>query len=383
MMPDHLRVHRVSSVEEFLGLKEGWNDLLKESAADSFFLRWEWLWNWWKVYKDPKFRLCILIIYRDAELTGICPLYSTEYQWGKFFRVRRLMFLGTKLEGLVSEYMDVIAKRDEEYAVIEAAIAFIMKEDLCDDISLQKIDASSITVSILKDASTKKGLYYAVTNRYEVPFINLPASIDEFRDGLSSSMRYKIKREQKKIAKYEYVVFRKTQDIEELDHDFNELVRLHQLRWESRGEPGSFTGGKFPVFQKEVMREMLQNGNLELWFLSVAGRNIAVLYNIYYNKKIYFFQGGLDVSFDKNLAPGVVLHNYCIEEAIKAGLREYDFLLMGNLDSYKKQWTGLSRTLLDINISHSGVLRNVISAKSAAKAWIGRYLNGLDHNKRF
>jgi len=378
MNKSDLVIQKVHTKEGFNSLKDRWNTFLAESPANSFFLRWEWLWNWWKVYGEANFTLCILLVYRDAELIGICPFYLTK----KAFRVRRLMFLGTKLEGIISEYMDVIAKRDEENAVIEAAFAFIVKEDLCDDISLQKIDASSITVSILKDVSAKKGLYYAVTNRYEVPFINLPASIDEFRDGLSSSIRYKIKREQKKIAKYEYVVFRKTQDIEELDRDFSELVRLHQLRWESRGESGSFAGGKFPVFQKEVMREMLQNGNLELWFLSVAGRNIAALYNIYYNHKIYFFQGGIDTGFDSTLSPGVMIHSYCINEAIKRGLTEYDFLLMGKDDLYKKRWAGCSRTLLDINISHSVVLKNIISAKSTAKTWIGRYLNGLVHNKR-
>ena len=105
----------------------------------------------------------------------------------------------------------------------------------------------------------------------------------------------------------------------------------------------------------------------ELWFLSVGNKNIGALYNIRYNNKIYFYQGGLDTSFDEGLAPGYLLHSHCIENAIRQGSAEYHFLLMGNLDAYKKQWAKNCRKMCDIYIARPGMLKVLMAMKNKAR----------------
>ena len=78
MNKSDLVIQKVHTKEGFNSLKDRWNTFLAESPANSFFLRWEWLWNWWKVYGEANFTLCILLVYRDAELIGICPFYLTK-----------------------------------------------------------------------------------------------------------------------------------------------------------------------------------------------------------------------------------------------------------------------------------------------------------------
>ncbi len=131
---------------------------------------------------------------------------------------------------------------------------------------------------------------------------------------------------------------------------------------------------------------MLNNGNLELWFLSVDGENIAALYNIRYRNKIYNYQGGLDVSFDKRLAPGLLLHSHCIEEAIREGLREYDFLLMGDMDSYKKRWTRDYRYMCDVYLARPGIIKLAMAAKNKVRVFYHSFKKaaypGLDVQKQ-
>lgn len=105
------------------------------------------------------------------------------------------------------------------------------------------------------------------------------------------------------------------------------------------------------------MEEMLQNGHLELRFLCVSGKNISVLYNIKYRNKIYFYQAGLDISFDRSLSPGLLLHAHSIEEAIKDGVEEYDFLAEGSMDSYKERWSKECKYLCDIYMARARIVK--------------------------
>ncbi len=361
---DILHIQRINTLEGFCSLHEKWNVLLAESPTNSFFLRWEWLYNWWKVYKEDEHNLCVLLVFKGDELIGIAPFYIIKKNWKNMFAIRRLMFLGTKEGSVISEYMDIIYKTGEEEAVVREITKFIVQQDLCDDIFFNLIDASSKTIPLLEQTAHDMKFLYIVNNKVESPYINLQSSYDDFLKGLTASMRHKIRDNERNLRKYSDIIFRKTSNILEFDKDFEELIRLHQIRWESRKFPGSFTGGRFKNFQKMVMPDMLKNGHLELRFLSVSGRNIAALYDVHYNNNIYFYQGGLDVSFDKNLAPGFLLHNYCIEEAIKAGLREYDFLLMGNLDSYKKHWAKDSKYMCGIYMARPGIVKHGVQFKN-------------------
>ena len=364
---DILHIQRINTLEGFYSLHEKWNALLNESPANSFFLRWEWLLRWWEAYKEDKHNLCILLVFKGDELIGIAPFYIIKKNWKNMLTIRRLMFLGTKEGSVISEYMDIIYRAGYEEAVVREITKFIVQQDLCDDIFLNLIDASSKTIPLLEQTARDIKFLHIVHNKAESPYINLRSNYEDFFKGLTASMRHKIRDNERDLREYSDIIFRKTSNILEFDKDFEEFIRLHQIRWESRKFPGSFTGGRFKNFQKMIMPEMLKNGHLELRFLSVSGKNIAALYNIHYNNKIYFYQSGLDTSFDSKLAPGSLLHDYSIQEAINAGLREYDFLLMGNMDSYKKQWAKENRRLCNIYMVKSGIFKLVMSAENKIK----------------
>ncbi|MFZ3137470.1 MAG: GNAT family N-acetyltransferase [Thermodesulfovibrionales bacterium] len=362
-----MHIQLMRSEDEFFHLKERWNTLLDESVVNSIFLRWEWLYSWWNAYREDNYKLTILLVFREKDLIGIAPFYVKKLSLNGLLSFKRLLFLGTREGDVISEFMDIICKPGEEETVVPKIIDFIVQEDLSDDLCLHKIDPSSNTISVLQRLSDDKKFLSVVQEEYESPYIALPDTIDDFFNNLGSSLRSKLRNNRRKLDKYHDVFFRKSCNVTDLDKDFEELVRLHQLRWKSRNFPGSFSGEKFFMFQKTVMPLLLNNGNLELWFLSVGNKNIGALYNIRHNNKIYFYQGGLDTSFDEGLAPGYLLHNHCIEDAIQQGLDEYHFLLMGNLDAYKKQWAKNCRKMCDIYIARPGMLKVLMAMKNKAR----------------
>lgn len=359
---ESIRIRLADDQEGFLKLRDEWNGLLERAATKSYFLRWEWLWRWWNVYGADK-SLRIILVYKNEELIGIAPFYLTVAAWMNFFRVRRLIFLGTLEDALISEYMDLIYTSAHAEAVVKAVMEFISSGDLCDDIALRWISAESRTPAILEKICAAKKISFRRTDTMESPYITLPPDYSAFLANCGNSLRHQIRSNLTKLSRRTDAAFRRTSTPEELEEDFSELVRLHQCRWESRRLPGSFSDEPFRKFQGEVMKDMLGHGHLDLWFLSVSGKNIAVLYNICYNGKIYFYQSGLDVGFAREISPGLLLHNRCIEDAIKRGLTEYDFLIQGYTDSYKRRWTKEARPLCEVYMNLSGVVKMVSGLK--------------------
>lgn len=376
-----IKIRRIETDEGFLSLKEAWNTLLAASPSESFFQRWEWLYHWWQAYRRENYRLMILLAYRGEDLVGIGPFYVVEPAEAGLLAQKRMMFLGTSLTALISEYMDMISRPGYEEDVVDAMFRHICESGATDDISLHNIPSASATIARLEGLA--KGAGFGFEARVgECPFIALPGDWDSFIERLSPSMRSKIRAGRRRLERYSDAAIRSTTTAPgEFEEDFREFKRLHQKRWEALDKPGSFSGGNFEGFLRSVSEVMLKDGLLRLSFLSVAGRNIAALYNINYKGRVYFFQSGLDASFDRSLAPGLLLHADSIEEAIRSGMKEYDFLLMGKTDDYKKRWTRSSRRLSDIEIYRPGIIRRILSVKGAAKARIGRYLNGTGLHK--
>lgn len=364
----HCQLIRIS--EDFSLLKEKWNLLLSLSSANNFFLRWEWLWNWWEVFGTSNMELCILLIEKEnGEVVGIAPFYLIRRSLGGIYPVKRLMFLGTQTEGtssIGSEYMDIICRKGEEERIAQYLFDQIVKHNFCDEIYLSKMDTSSIAFNLFKKIATRERLLFIVFNKSKSSYISLPSAWEEYLNGLSSSMRYKIRNERRKLEKSANVAIKKTCDEAELGSNFQEFIRLHQTRWLSRNMGGAFSSAKFTLFHKKVVSSLMESGYLDLIFLSVDGKNRAAMYNIIYNNKVYFYLSGLDIGDTKG-ALGLVLHSYCIEEAIKRGRNEYDFMLKGKLDAYKDQWTKEHRILADLYIAHLGAAKHYMRALEFAR----------------
>lgn len=363
-----IKVEKISTDSGFTALEERWNRLLASSPADTYFLRWEWLREWWNAYGSGDKGLCILLAKRGDRLIGIAPFYTLTFD-KEFLSRRRIMFLGTTEDSLVSEYLDFICAPDDTGTVVRASIEYIAGERLCDDMVLQMMDSVSSSVDELRKAAGPAGMLYRVRNRSSSPYLTLAGDFDEFLSSSGRSLRQNIKSGRRKLDRFDSVEIRKTTDARELAADLDEFVRLHQMRWRSKNMPGAFADRRFLDFQKAVMKKALDDGYLELLFLRVNGRDIAALYNIRYGEKIYFYQSGIDASFSKTISPGLILHSYSIERAIEGGLKEYDFMLQGETDAYKDRWTNEQRCLCDIYMTPKSIHKFITYAKETIKEY--------------
>ena len=142
-----------------------------------------------------------------------------------------------------------------------------------------------------------------------------------------------------KLTRFGSWSFRCVETADELEPAMEELIRLHQARWQSKGEPGSFSLRPFKDFLVEAMRSALKDGRLRLWSMTIDGKTAAALVAFLDNGVAHYFQGGFDPKYKKD-SLGMVMFGLCIRACIEdQAIHRFNF--MGGDAAYKEHWTNL------------------------------------------
>ncbi len=362
----NLRVEQVITESQFESLHEEWNLLLTQSANNDITLTWEWLYTWWHVFKDDTRRLMILTV-RDLEgrLVGIAPLqWITVRPYFFLPTVRQITFLAfgeAEEDEICTDYLNFIIHKGDEAEVIAKIWAYLMGDlvPAWDQIVLDRVCSDS--ANFLQLRAVTAGLQHQCSYQ-EVPkgrcyFIPLPGTWDVFMADLDNGLRSKYRRDVKRSSAKGTVVYTLAQTPSELKQGFALLKRLHQMRWAEKGSAGVFSSEKFVMFHEQFSEMAFKNGTLQLRWLQLDGMPLAVIYNFLYNHKIYFYQSGIDTQH-KDIAPGMLMHGYCIQEAISQNIREYDFL--DGEAAYKARWTKHFRDLTTVRIEFNTLKMRII-----------------------
>jgi CelD/BcsL family acetyltransferase involved in cellulose biosynthesis len=320
---------------EFDAIGREWDELLEESDQHVFFLRWSWNRLWWRILSPSDSQLFIVTC-RDTQnkLVGLAPFYLRQRHTAGIPHVRELLFLGTGIYAQTSEYLDVVARRGCELIVAETVAEYLHHSTEWDRLCLQDVPAGSEMLAYLRRALGEE-VKVEVSNRSYA--IDTTGDWEDFVSGLSSSARNNVLRRTRRLFNSHKCELRRVETPDELEPAMDELVRLHQLRWQSKGEPGTFAIPNLEEFFKDAMRASLREGRLGLTTLEVDTRVAAVRLDFIDNHVAHAFQAGYDPTH-ANQGLGSVMNGLCIRACIEdERISEYD--LMGGNSGYKESWT--------------------------------------------
>jgi CelD/BcsL family acetyltransferase involved in cellulose biosynthesis len=336
-------ITETNALERMTGV---WNKILLESDADTIFLTWEWVFNWWQVYRKGKKLLVLVLKDQNKDIVSIAPLYLQRKRVLEGFWINEVRFIGSG-EDVSPDYLDFIIKRGREDEAIAAIIKYFHAWRGWDAINLTDIVSTSHTIKVLPLIGGNDG--FRVENRgcSICPYISLPSSWEEYLSGLSQNMRYNIKRRMKNLDKTFRTRYFFWEDIEGLQRAMEKLASLHRNRWKGRSWHYAFSTSEFNSFQQIVAKEFAHRGWLQLSCLELDGEIIGMFYDFKYGNKFYYFQGGFEPSL-KSYSVGLVLRAFVIQKAIEMGIGEID-LLKGPYD-HKYRWTSLDRHTCNLTI---------------------------------
>jgi CelD/BcsL family acetyltransferase involved in cellulose biosynthesis len=335
---------------EFDAMEREWDELLESSDQHVFFLRWSWNRLWWRILRPSDSELFIVTC-RDAQnrLIGLAPLYLRQRHTAGIPHARELLFLGTGIYAQTSEYLDIVARRDCEEKVAQSIAQLLQQSSDWDRLNLTDVPSNSKMLPYLMRA---------LGEQTQVEFANLSYAIDTAQDwesfvrGLSHSARNNVLRRTRRLFKMHNCNLKRVETADELEPAMDQLVRLHQARWQSRGEPGAFALPHIEEFLKEAMRDSLTRGRLGLRTLTVDGKVGAARLDFIDNHIAHAFQAGYDPT-RANEGLGSVMSGLCVRACIEdSRIHEYD--LMGGNSGYKDSWARNRRESVRLTLDRPG-----------------------------
>ncbi|HKH43881.1 MAG TPA: GNAT family N-acetyltransferase [Thermoanaerobaculia bacterium] len=300
-------------------LRDEWGDLCDRCPRATPFQRPEWLIPWNREF--PPWEPWILTARREGRLIGLLPLFLYNNQdRGE----RTLAFFGAGL----SDVHELLADPGEEREVAAAFFACLDERraawDACD---LEQLRPGSP----LLETPAPPGWTDEVGRQDVCPVLELPSTVEALDEVLPSRQRYNL-RQFRRRAEREHGLRLEAVGEDGLDPAMDELERRVRARWGEESLQASF--------QRRAAAAFLESGRLALYVLRLGDRIAAVHYGFHEKGTLFCYLHGFDPAFEK-LSPGVLLLGGVIEDAVRSGAREIDFLR--GRETYKYRWGARDR----------------------------------------
>jgi glycosyltransferase involved in cell wall biosynthesis/CelD/BcsL family acetyltransferase involved in cellulose biosynthesis len=320
-----LRVEEVESVAGLERLEREWSDLVGRCATATPFQRPEWLLPWTRRFGAAA--LSTLVLRRDGDLVGLAP-----FQLARVDGTRVVSFLGRG----ITDHLDVVlddALRREASAAVLAHLA--ERRDAWDVVSLDELASDSALLEVEAPA----GLAREVHDASVAPSLRLPGRVDDLERTMPQSFARDLRRVRGLAARQGGMMFDSAAGADP-EPGLEVLFRLHGARWSSLGGHGVLADAEVRAFHLEAARLFRDRGLLRLYTLWIRGDAAAAYYGFLDRGKAYAYLQGFDPRF-RPLSAGTQVVGHAIEEAIREGALEFDFLR--GTEPYKYRWGARDR----------------------------------------
>lgn len=304
-------------------LRAEWNTVLRQSAADTPFLTYEWQKTWSDCLCSCEGELHLLTVRDGGALLGIAPLFvlSEPDKDGQPWRLLRLI-------GSVdaSDYLDLIAVRGREREVFGAMLDLLAQSDTWDAIDLWNVPEASVTRALLPELVAARGWTLLDEKQVVCPIIQLPGAFDDYVQSLDKKERHELRRKIRRADATEGVSWYAITGQDHV-HDLDAAAEAFiALMMKSRSDKSDFMTDEMRRFFHQMIHATHDGGFLHLAFLEVNGVKAATYLSFDYHQKRLVFNSGLETEGFQSLSVGIVLAAHIIDEAIQLGYSEFDFL---------------------------------------------------------
>jgi hypothetical protein len=330
-----LSVELVRDYESFVALKPAWNRLVADAGIDHPFMRHEWIRTWWDSFEHNG-TLHIVVVREGKEPIAIAPLM--------FDRGRLFGFPFRRLRGIANVYterFDIIVTRRAKEAS-EAVWKFLAAESSTWDIlELRQIPHCATGVEHLCNWAFDGKFLLGRWHSSDGPFIPINCSWEAYLKTLSKKHLSNLRGRAKGLHRIGDLQHEIVTGGEHLSRALDEAFLLEAAAWKGTEGTAILNRSDRLAFYRTLLTRAAEAGWLQLHFLVVNGRRIAVQCALLFERKLYILKSGYDPHFSP-FAPSLVLCELMLRDAWKRGFAEVDFL--GNSERWKLEWARHTRS---------------------------------------
>lgn len=341
---DELAVMLISIFHDESGfdqLAPEWDELVRDSHANSIFMTHMWQTAWWRHLGEGEL-LILAVREENGVLAGLTPLFRIPHRGSEV--------LSTVGCVDVSDYLDWIIRQGTEKRVM-AALLDALESELADEwriLDLCNVPEGSPTLELIPDLARERG--WDVENLIDdvVPLFFLPASWEAYEQMLPGKARRELRRKLRRAGPYSGVDWYIVGPEHDLGHEIESFLELLGM---SRPDKANFMDARNRAFFHAVGHAAHAEGYLQLAFLTMNGRRVATYMNFAYDNRIMVYNSGIDPAAYR-ISPGIVLMAHLIRHAIEEGRYEIFDFLRGD-EAYKYQLGGSDTHVHRLKITKS------------------------------
>ncbi|TWT60204.1 GNAT family N-acetyltransferase [Rubinisphaera italica] len=322
--PLHLKMYGMNDRAKVL---LSWRELEQRLPSVPIACSAAWTENWLQQYGDIV-RPWFVVATANGVIEGVCLLSESNSKLFGIFPVKTLN-MGTAGEphgqSVCVEYNELLVSDHYREKFVYQLQKLIASERGWDQFVLSGISAKEGTSwPILSDQYSD--MRDTSTRIRECRYFDLKACRDageEILQRLGKSTKSNLKRRSNQLDPLAIDWAESTEQALEI---FEELIKLHQARWQAVGMPGAFASDRFKQFLRTLIEKTFANKGVVLARITSKGKTIGCLYLLNDRNRLLDYVSGF-VSFEEAPSPGLMSHYVCMQEAMKRGYDAYDFLV--------------------------------------------------------
>jgi CelD/BcsL family acetyltransferase involved in cellulose biosynthesis len=253
-----------------------------------------------------------ILTVRDGErLVGVVPLLCDG---------PRAEFIG---HYSICDYMDAVVAPGFEAGCLTSVLRRLAGDGVT-EIDLRGLRAASATLAAARAAATDTGYRLEQQEEALSPWVELPATWDEYLATLSKKDRHELRRKLRRLESAGgdvalRVVTSPGEAAEQLDTLFGLMRASSHHKEEFLQRPG------MEAFFREMTPAMAGEGMLRLYVLAFDGLAVAAVLNFDLGGQLYMYNSGYDPAYS-HYAVGLMSKALLVKDAIECGRTCVDFL---------------------------------------------------------
>ena len=328
-------IETVTDYERLVNLEAEWNDAVARAQIPHPFLRHEWVLAWWDAFVTPAMQLRVQVIRWNGRVTAIAPfIRDTANMYG--IPIRRLRLIHNDH----TPRTDIIVAEDADasYAAIWRTLR--RDQELWDVLQLSQLQRDSRTLSVFRQFAASDGFATGTWPSSDSPYLRIAGSWDAYFNTLSAKFRSNFRNRVTRLQKVGGLSLEVLTGRDTVMAAAEDAWRLESSGWKREAGTAIVSDPAVHRFYTSLIDRGTREGWLQLLFLKVGDRRIAISYGACFGNRLFLFKTGYDPEFATG-APFKVLTSFALQKAFADGLGEVDFL--GDAEPWKLEWTSASR----------------------------------------
>ncbi len=368
-MPSLYTVETITDIKQAIMLENEWRTLIEATAEKKesvqCFMSWEWLTQWLQIYQNYIVELKVMCVLYNGTYVAIAPFYiCTNSKWG--ITAKTLSFIATNEPEnceVASEFIDLAYSTQHKQKIIELLTCQLSHLTDITQFNFKDLNKHSLMYAICQQLQAKTIAYNEHITGYQF-YINLAYTCQYSKSFLKKKKRILNAFEKVSMTQHcEFIIANEEKQALKL---YDQLIELHQKRWQQKNKPGVFANNYFYAFHRRFIKQYVEKGIVVLSAIQIENQIISVNYSIKWHNTLYFYQSGMDERYKPNLSPGLLNHLLLIQYCKEQNIQQYN-LLKSTKNDYKSHFSQRGDELINITMLTSNKLNLIWLALYRAK----------------